>query len=325
MKKRAWLNSEPDNRNGTYPNPVAVLNSDVITYRITAINANPDVGGSMTVSDTLPAYLNYIPGTGSPTPTESSYGTTPARKVLTFNFNGLAPYTTYTAEFKAETASGANAAQPLYINSAYVGLTSPLRGAWGAFVDSATYHQGAGVAVVTFSASAGGLLIAAEPQAVDYNTAVSPSSLLVVPDSGYVFAGWSHPAYVSLKGIEVPATTGVFDLDTLLIYGNVELTAVFEVSHGFTPSEAVTPDALISDSIALSNTIAGKPLVWSSGSEIFVKPATIPSVLRLYTPDGVLIRQETLLTKETTKFKQSAGIYIATLNNGVAVKVVVSD
>ncbi|MDR1723311.1 MAG: DUF11 domain-containing protein, partial [Tannerella sp.] len=314
MKKRAWLNAETDNRNGTYPNPVAVLNGDVITYRITALNANPVTGGSMTVSDTLPAYLNYIVGTGSPTPSETTYGTTPPRKVLTFNFSALTPYSTHTAEFKAETAPGANASQPLFVNRAWVTVSNTLL----VPTDSSTYHQGAGVAVVTFAAAAGGSIFNFEPQAVDYRTSLRSEPLLIVPDSGYVFAGWSHPAYVSLKGIEIPATTGILNLDTLLIYGNVELTAVFELYRdSLSSKEAISPD-----DIALSNTIA-TPRIWSSGSEILVKPATVPSILRIYTPDGILIKQQTLLTKDITKIKMPAGLYIATLNNSVGTKVLI--
>ncbi|MDR1723111.1 MAG: hypothetical protein LBR84_04125, partial [Tannerella sp.] len=137
----------------------------------------------------------------------------------------------------------------------------------------------------------------------------------VVPDSGYVFAGWSHPAYVSLKGVEVPADSGVFDLDTLPIYGDVELTARF-ASESLASSKILAPDMR-------DQRENPSPRIWSSGNELFVQPIEMPSVLRLYTLKGILIRQQTLLNKNVTKIKMSQGVYIVTLNNGIGVKIMI--
>jgi hypothetical protein len=136
-----------------------------------------------------------------------------------------------------------------------------------------------------------------------------------VPDSGYVFAGWSHPAYVSLKGVEVPADSGVFDLDTLPIYGDVELTARF-ASESLASSKILAPDMR-------DQRENPSPRIWSSGNELFVQPIEMPSVLRLYTLKGILIRQQTLLNKNVTKIKMSQGVYIVTLNNGIGVKIMI--
>jgi uncharacterized repeat protein (TIGR01451 family) len=319
MKKRASMNGVAGN--GSYPNPVAVLYNEVIKYDITATNANTAASGTVIIRDTLPAYLDTVSVTvAAPLDSVTIVSGLPTRKALHWSISGMMPYASQTVTFRATPLSGAVASQPLFVNRAWVTVSDTLN----VPTDSATYHQGAGVAVVTFAAAAGGSIFNFEPQVVDYRTPPRSESLLIVPDSGYVFAGWSHPAYVSLKGVEVPATEGVFNLDTLLIYGNVELTAVFEPNRdSLSWRETISTLPNLSDSIASSNTIAGKPRIWSSGSEIFVKPATVPSVLRLYTPDGVLIKQQTILTKETTKFKMSAGLYIATLNNGVGTKVVV--
>jgi uncharacterized repeat protein (TIGR01451 family) len=311
MKKRAWLNSEPDNRNGTYPNPVAVLNSDVITYRITAINANTAASGRVIIRDTLPAYLDTVNVTVA-APLDSITTTvsgSPTRKVLHWSISGMAPYTSQTVSFRATPEPGAAASQPLFVNRAWVTVSDTLN----IPTDSATYHQGAGVSIVTFSAAAGGSIFNAEPQAVDFNTAPYTSSLLVVPDSGYVFDGWSHPAYTSHRGLTVPAASGVMSLDTLLIYGNVELTAVFaQTKH--------VPNLVKDEDIPVEVPISQ---IWSSGNELLVIPAEMPSVLRIYTPEGVLFKQQTLLTKGVTKIKLHRGIYIVTLNNGTGVKIVI--
>jgi hypothetical protein len=197
----------------------------------------------------------------------------------------------------------------MYINTATITVSDTLN----VPVDTATYHQGAGVSIVTFSAAAGGSIFNAEPQAVDFNTAPYTSSLLVVPDSGYVFDGWSHPAYTSHRGLIVPAASGVMSLDTLLIYGNVELTAEFaQTKH----VSNIVKDEDIPAEVPISQ-------IWSSGNELFVVPAETPSVLRIYTPKGVLFKQQTLLTKGVTKIKLHQGLYIVTLNNSTGVKIVI--
>jgi hypothetical protein len=134
-----------------------------------------------------------------------------------------------------------------------------------------------------------------------------------VPDSGYVFAGWSHPAYVSLKGVEVPADSGVFDLDTLPIYGDVELTARFAEANLNKVPNLVKVDDDASEEAVISQ-------IWASGGELFVQPAETPSILRIYNANGVFIRQQTILAKGITSIRMSGGVYIATLNNGLGVK-----
>ncbi|MDR1746413.1 MAG: DUF11 domain-containing protein, partial [Tannerella sp.] len=314
MKKRAWLNSETDSRNGTYPNPVAVLYRDSIKYEITAVNANIHAGTTLIVRDTIPAYLDTVSRAtwSSPLPVVTIVSGTPARKALEWTLPNLAVGETRTVSFYATPEAGSVASQPLFVNWAHVLASDTLliRG------DTATYHQGAGVAVVTFAASAGGMIFG-ELQAVDYSTAARAAEVLIVPDSGYVFVGWSHPAYLSLRGQTVPATEGVFNLDTLLIYGNVELTAVF-LSESLTSSETITIGA------ERERLPQSKSRIWSVNSEIFVHPASVPSVLRIYSTDGVLIRQQTILSKDVTAIKMPAGVYIANINSSIGTKVIIS-
>jgi uncharacterized repeat protein (TIGR02543 family) len=227
MKKDASLNGVQEN--GTWPNPVSVLYSDTIKYTITAVNANLSTNGTLVISDTLPAYLNYDGKAATTTPplpvtlTRGFTAGTPARDTLSWKVTGVSSLDTVTVTFGATPAGGVSASQPMFVNHAWVTVSDTVRVPTG----NSTYHQGAGVSLVTFSAPArGGDIYNATPQALDYRT--SPrSGILVVPDEGYAFAGWSHDAYMSLRGEMIEARTGIMHCDTLTVYGSVELRAVF--------------------------------------------------------------------------------------------------
>jgi len=95
----------------------------------------------------------------------------------------------------------------------------------------------------------------------------------------------------------------------------VELTARF-ASESLASSKILAPDMR-------DQRENPSPRIWSSGNELFVQPIEMPSVLRLYTLKGILIRQQTLLNKNVTKIKMSQGVYIVTLNNGIGVKIMI--
>ncbi|MDR2472664.1 MAG: FG-GAP-like repeat-containing protein [Tannerella sp.] len=223
--------------NGRYANPVAILYDDKILYELEAVNANPFYG-DMIVSDTLPAYLDYSPNTdffqglahSSITPffDVDTAATFPPRQVLRWTFYGLAPYDTVIIRFQSTAQSGACASQPLFVNRAFSTVPSPFDSNDSIHIQSAntTYHQGAGVALVTFSTSSGGDIYNAQPQALDFNT-TPHSGILIVPHDGYVFTGWKHDEYISLRGETVPAQSGIMYYDSLKVKGNVELTAEF--------------------------------------------------------------------------------------------------
>jgi uncharacterized repeat protein (TIGR02543 family) len=223
MKVDAVLNGGTADR-GIYSNPVSVLYSDTIEYRITAVNANASPGGTLVIRDTLPAYLDYATGTAMASrPSGFAPGAVDrTRDTLVWTFGSVPPLDTVTVRFKATPERGVNASQPMFVNRAWVTVSDTLHVPTG----NRTYHQGAGVSTVTFSAAAGGEVYNATPQAIDFRT--SPGDgVLVVPDRGYCFAGWSHGAYMSLRGEMVEARAGVMRYDTLIIYGNVELRADF--------------------------------------------------------------------------------------------------
>jgi hypothetical protein len=104
-------------------------------------------------------------------------------------------------------------------------------------------------------------------------------------------------------------------LDTLLIYGNVELTAVFTKAENLNkvPNLVKVED----------DTEAFTHKIWSSGSELFVRTVSDNAVLRIYTPEGVLIQQHTILPKGIAKYKLPRGIYIANINGGIGSKVLI--
>ena len=79
---------------------------------------------------------------------------------------------------------------------------------------------------MTFSASLGGNIYNAGEQAIDYRATPS-SGIVIAPDDGYVFAGWSHGDYTSLRGATIAAQEGIMHYDTLTVYGDMELHANF--------------------------------------------------------------------------------------------------
>lgn len=221
MKKNATLNGTMDN--GNLANPVSVLFGEDIEYKITAVNANLNTGGIL-IKDTLPAYLNFVSGSESATANFSinSFGS-PARDVVTWSFTGVSSMADTTVTFKATPQEGACASQPLFINKAWITVSDTIHVVTG----NSTFHQGAGIGVSTFSAGFGGQIFNAEPQALDYQTSAK-AGILIAPDEGYKFSGWSHEDYISLRGYTIKAQSGIMLYDTLIIYGNVELTANFK-------------------------------------------------------------------------------------------------
>ena len=226
MKKDAVLDMSPPvpPNNGTYPNPVAVLYKEEIEYTISGVNVNLSAG-TVIIRDTLPPYLNYVPTSattgGGSFLTDTTSGLI-ARETLTWTIPGVASMAPVTVSFKATPAEGVCASQPMFINTAWINASDTLHIATA----NSTYHQGAGVSVVTFSQSIGGAIINGRPQAIDYKT--SPrQGVIVVPDEGYLFAGWSHDAYRSLRGMKIEAGSDIMSYDTLTVFGDVNLKANF--------------------------------------------------------------------------------------------------
>ena len=221
MKKNATLNGVQEN--GSYPNPVSILFNEIVTYQISAVNANLSSGTSLIIRDTLPPYMDFV--SSVPAITSTSNGGTPTREALEWTITNLASMATTSVSVQATPHAGVSSSQPLFINQAWVTVSDTIT-----VPTNSTYHQGAGISITTFSAGFGGHIYNAGEQALDYMT--SPrAGIVIVPEEGYRFAGWSHDDYASLRGKNIEAKTGIMNYDTLIIYGNVELHANFEIER----------------------------------------------------------------------------------------------
>ena len=307
MKKDATLLlSPPVPHNGTLSNPVALLYGDTIEYRILAVNAyltDKDV----IIRDTLPPWLTYVYPSAHPPAYDIPIGISPTRVELYWMLFDIPAMSDTIVTFKATTQVGVNASQPMYNNRAWITINEDT------MPTNFTYHQGAGVTLVTFSAGHGGSIYNALEQALDYRT--SPrSGIVIVPDEGFRFAGWRHDEYISLRNDTINAQSGILYYESLTIYGDVELKAIFEPD--VQPVEIkIQRDEIQEDTDEM----------WVYKNEMVIKSSTPGSVIRIYSVDGNLQKQQILLTTGETKIILPPGIYIVSLNNSVGKKIAVSN
>jgi hypothetical protein len=311
MHKDATLNGVQ--LNGRYTNPVSVLFRDTIVYEIRGVFVNTEKG-RMIIHDTLPPYMKYAGDAfGQPSADVcieiDSTSDTPSRDLIRWTFKNVYPLESRSAEYRATPVSGACASQPLYINYAWVNAL--VTGGDTVFSrTNSTYHQGAGVSIITFSASVGGQLFNAREQALDYRT--SPrAGVLIVPDSGYTFAGWSHGEYISLCGKKIAADSGIMNYDSLVIYGNVELRAHFAPVGK--PAENGIGQEMVVDN---SNK------VWSYNRDIYIRTRK-GAFIRIYSTEGMLQRQLTIADDGITTVRMERGVYVVTVDDGWGWKVAV--
>jgi uncharacterized repeat protein (TIGR02543 family) len=218
MQKNASIDGDSDN--GTHANPVSVLGSEHIKYELVVYNPTQTTG-EMRIVDTLPPYLKYA-GNATHSASITSVGNAPVRDVLTWEINKARPNDTLRLSYEAIPENGACASQPLFVNKAYITANDRVT-----VITNSTYHQGAGTSILSFAATRGGQIYYAEPQALDYKS-TPREGVKVVTDDGYLFAGWSHKAYSSLRGMRIAAKAGIMEYDTITIYGDIEFVANFE-------------------------------------------------------------------------------------------------
>ena len=310
MRKSATRQPGNFNHSGTYPNPVSVLYGEEIEYKITATNVSYS-NGSIVIHDTIPPYMDYKTGSAVPAPNtiDPNVGT-PARTALMWNFPSVGAMASDSVTFTATLQPGVSASQPLFINNAWVTINNEnLK-----VQTNSTFHQGAGISITTFSAGLGGQIFNAEEQALDYMTAPR-SGVLIVPEEGYAFAGWSHKGYTSLRGETIEAQDGIMHYDTLTVYGDVELRA------SFVPIE----ESIDSEEEVVAKTTETEDKVWSVKDELNVCTSKVGSIVRIYTMDGILYEQYTTTTSDVTTKKLPRGIYVVTINNGIGIKAMISD
>jgi len=387
LKKDATLLLTPDSifHRGTLGNPVSVLYGDTILYEITAKNNNQTTS-SITIRDTLPLYLDYVPltattGIGGTVVTGRTTGAFP-RDTLRWNFASVLSMDTRTVQFKATPPAGAVASQPMFDNRAWVqvGNLQPTPSNY-------TYHQGADVSIVTFSAGFGGNIYNSIDQILDYRT-TPHSGIVIAPDEGYRFTGWSHPDYLSLRGETIPAKSDIMLYDTLTVYGDVNLHANFapvtypityylhgghfpiviarneafysqftiessaitliapekegDTFTGWTGSNGDEPQLKVTipkgstgervyyanyqrsgreETTNTPNLQSDEDKIWVSMGDLYIYTSKPGSVVKIYTPDGILRNIQTILTAGETKIKLPQGIYIVTLNNSAGKKI----
>jgi hypothetical protein len=160
-------------------------------------------------------------------------------------------------------------------------------------------------------------IIDAKEQALDYRT--SPrAGIVIAPDEGYHFVGWSHDSYFSLRGELIPAQSGIMRYDTLTIYGNVNLHANFALDN------APPQDHMEKETTPAPPVEGNGGNLWSVKDELFVRVTTPGSILRIYSIDGVLQQQHTILQPGETKYKLPSALYIVTLNNSLGTKILIN-
>jgi uncharacterized repeat protein (TIGR01451 family) len=290
---------------GRNANPVSVLYSEKIEYTLRVTNPATTNDQPIIIRDTLPAYLDTV-SFSSPVPSKAVIGN-PQRHILTWNFTDVPSQAIREVSYVTTPVFGVSASQPLFPNQAW--MTTSEFGNSKVTPTNRTYHQGAGIALVTFSASLGGSIFGGSAQTVDFRTTAA-RGVIVVPDSGYVFVGWMHNAYTSLRGDYIPAAYGIMQYEDLIIHGDVELHAVFE------------PIDILSIYSVLEETI--QPLednIWASQNTLYIRTQKSGNIVRIYTVSGALYDQRTILVEGTTSIKLPSGIYVVTLNNGIGYKV----
>ena len=226
MQKHATMFMIPSGsvvHDGFYANPVAALYGDTIEYHISAVNPYL-TSKNVIIRDTLPAWLDYL----SSNPSTTTYPAGSNRTEIVWSFPTLSSGTV-SVSFRTTPQSGVSVSQPLYDNRAWITIRDIVTNFTDTIITTNyTYHQGVGVSLVTFSAGYGGKIFNATEQVLDYR--MSPNSgIVIVPDEGYRFAGWSHPAYLSLRGETISAQSGIMRYDTLTVHGDVELHANFDL------------------------------------------------------------------------------------------------
>jgi hypothetical protein len=63
--------------------------------------------------------------------------------------------------------------------------------------------------------------------------------------------------------------------------------------------------------------------IWASENILYIRTDKPGSIVRIYTPDGELYEQHTVITEGVTEIRLERGIYVVTLNNGIGKKVVI--
>ena len=72
-------------------------------------------------------------------------------------------------------------------------------------------------------------------------------------------------------------------------------------------------------------TVIGEDKVWAVDDALYIRTSKAGSIVRIYSLDGVLREQQTIVSPGVTTKKLSRGIYVVTVNNNIGRKVVLTD
>ncbi|MDR1407466.1 MAG: InlB B-repeat-containing protein [Tannerella sp.] len=198
--------------NGTLALPVKTIHGDVIQYTITAVNASTS-GTTVVVRDTLPGGLELEPGSISNN--GLSYSLINGLEIVWTLDIPVENHTTVSYRAKPSAGSGG-----LMVNTAYVTSAGAEK------KTNSVYHFNERC-TVSFASGGYGTILNGSPQTVDYSgnpyTGVVPQ-----PNSGYSFAGWSYPAYQSLRGTPQGTAQNIADYTQVNVMGDMTLTAYFK-------------------------------------------------------------------------------------------------
>ena len=67
--------------------------------------------------------------------------------------------------------------------------------------------------------------------------------------------------------------------------------------------------------------ISEEDKAWAVKDELFVRATKAGSIVRIYTAEGTLREQRTIVSTGTTIMKLPRGIYVVTINNAIGYKV----
>jgi uncharacterized repeat protein (TIGR02543 family) len=74
---------------------------------------------------------------------------------------------------------------------------------------------------------------------------------------------------------------------------------------------------------SVKNDSLNEDRIWANKDELHIYTLKSGAIVRIFTPDGILHKVQTLPTAGETKIQLPQGIYIVTLNNGIGKKVII--
>ena len=125
-----------------------------------------------------------------------------------------------------------------------------------------------------------------------------------------------NSTWVRVATISIPVTGGVPTDKTLLMLRNTDRylsirSAFWSNGANFTVRRPLSLTAGATDNQA----IAYEDKIWAFNDEVYIQSNNVGGIIRIYSMDGALCKQQTITTEGITKIKLSSGIYAVSINN----------